>query len=256
MKKTPEQIRKTVDSAVYNQQIITFVTYMLTDYGEETLRIALSGILERYGRMDIFDIAYTAAKELIINGTKANLKRILFKKMNLDMTDEDDYNKGMDYFRANLTEDKIRSYKNHFKESNLPVITTIYYSPNVLNIKVKNNFTLLPIEEKRIREKFSNATSFANLFDFFMEYGEQAEGAGLGITMVGILLDQSGIDKHAFTLYSSRKYNETIAKLEIPLTEDYIPKRVKFSQEMEESGKSPDMLRAEFHYTFKDFKKR
>jgi hypothetical protein len=255
VKKTDSQIRKIVDEAVLQQKTITLVTYTLSDYGEQTLKIMLAGILEKYNRIDLFDIAYTAAKELIINGTKANLKRIIFGKMNLNPHDEEEYNTGMDFFRENLTEQKIRGYRNSFRERNLPVTVTLYYSPNVLNIKVKNHFPLLPIEEKRIREKFSNTTSFANLFDFFMEYGDNTEGAGLGITMVGILLDQSGIDKHAFTLYSSLKYNETIAKLEIPLIEDYVSKRHKFEIEMEESGMDKAKMREEFHYTFRDFEK-
>ena len=88
-----------------------------------------------------------------------------------------------------------------------------------------------------------------------MEYGEHAEGAGLGITMVGILLDQSGIDKHSFTLYSSEKYNETIAKLEIPLVDDYISKRTKFNNELAETSSTMEQLRKKFHYTYKDFEK-
>ena len=253
MRKTESQLRDIVGTAVQNQQTISLVTYMLSDYGEQTLKVMLAEILEKYNRIDLFDIAYTSAKELIINGTKANLKRIIFGKMNLNPYDEEENNKGMDYFRENLSEQKIRGYRSSFRENDLPVTVTLYYSPNVLNIKVKNNFPLLPIEEKRIREKFSNSTSFANLFDFFMEYGDHAEGAGLGITMVGILLDQSGIDKHAFTLYSSEKYNETVAKLEIPLVDDYISKRHKFEMECGNQGMDPQEMRMEFHYTYRDF---
>ncbi|MGL4368380.1 MAG: hypothetical protein ACRCUT_01715, partial [Spirochaetota bacterium] len=152
--------------------------------------------------------------------------------------------------------EKIRRYRNSFKDRNLPVTATFYYSPNVLNIKIKNNFILSPVEEKRIRENFAKSTSFASLFDFFTEYGDQTEDAGLGITMVGILLDQSGIDKHAFTLYSSTKYNETIAKLEIPLIDDYISKRQMFDIECREMAVSPEQLRKEFHYTYRDFTRR
>jgi hypothetical protein len=250
-----EKIRQTVNDAVKNQQIISFVTYTLTDYGEMLLKEILLGILERYNRSDLFDIAYTAAKELVINATKANLKRVLFKQMNLDINDIDDYETGMEYFRKFLTSQTLKSYYSRLRENKIPVTTTLYYNMNVLNIKVKNNFMLESIEEKRIRERFATATSFSSLFDFFMEYGENAEGAGMGITMVGILLDQSGIDKHAFTLYSSAKYHETIAKLEIPLVDYYIPKRKKFEMEIDDSEMTPEDLRAEFHYTYRDFRR-
>ncbi|HEY1406657.1 MAG TPA: hypothetical protein VF857_08620 [Spirochaetota bacterium] len=256
MRISEQEIERKVDKAVQNQQVISFVTYTLSEYGEMMLKVILREILEKYNRTDLFDIAYTSAKELIINATKANLKRVLFKQMNLNMNNESDYETGMDYFRQSLTEDKIRSYRSRFKENSLPVTTTLYYNMNVLNIKVKNNFMLEEIEERRIRERFSHATSFSSLFDFFMEYGENAEGAGMGITMVGILLDQSGIDKHGFTLYSSPKYHETIAKLEIPLVDYYLPKRKKFDMEVEDTGMPPDELRKEFHYTYRDFRNK
>jgi len=249
------QIAGKVDNAVNSQKVISFRTYTLTEYGEMTLKTILQGILENYNRIDLFDIAYTSAKELIINATKANLKRVLFKQMNLDLNNPHDYEIGMECFRSNLTEDKIRSFRDKFKENNLHVTTTLYYNMNVLNIKVKNNFMLEPFEERRIRDRFAHATSFSSLFDFFMEYGENSEGSGLGLTLVGILLDQSHIDKHAFTLYSSHKYHETIAKLEIPLVDYYIPKRQKFDMEVEELGISPEELRDEFHYTYKDFRR-
>ena len=123
------------------------------------------------------------------------------------------------------------------------------------NIKVKNNFPLLPIEESRIRDKFQKATSFSSLIDFFMEYGDSTEGAGMGITMVGILLDQSGINKHSFSLYSSEKYNETVAKIEIPLHDGYISKREMFQRELREKGITPDEFRKSFTYNYKHFDK-
>jgi hypothetical protein len=250
-----KELRNTIEQAVREQRIITFVTYMLSGYGEETLRAILSGILEHYGRTDLSDIAYMSAKELVLNATKANLKRVLFKQLQLDMNDSDDYEMGMKYFKTYLTDDSIRNYKSRFHENSLPVTTTFYYNPNVLNIKVKNNFLLEPLEEKRIRDRFQQATSFSSLFDFYAEYGEMAVSTGPEITMVGMLFDRSGIDRHAFTLYSSKKYNETIAKLEIPLVEYYVPKRKKFLLEMEELGINADELRKEFHYTYRDFKR-
>ena len=179
----------------------------------------------------------------------------MFKRLGLNIDSPEEYEKGMAYFKENLSEDKIVNYKDDFKKYNFPVIATFYYSPDVLNIKIKNSFPLLEVEEERIRDKFRKATSFSSLIDFFMEYGDSTEGAGMGLTMVGILLDQSGIDRHSFSLYSSQKYQETIAKLEIPLTANYISKRKKFQLEMEAKGIIADELRKTFKYNYKEYKK-
>ncbi|MEM7183229.1 MAG: hypothetical protein AAF518_20120, partial [Spirochaetota bacterium] len=173
----------------------------------------------------------------------------------LDIRNPEHYEKGIQYFKENLTEDKIINYKDEFKKYDLPVLATFYYSQDVLNIKVKNSFPLLEVEEKRIRDKFRKATSFSNLIDFFMEYGDSTEGAGMGLTMVGILLDESGIDKHNFSLYSSDKYKETIAKLEIPLSDNYITKRQMFQKQLDSQSISAEELRKSFKYNYKEYKK-
>ena len=253
MKKSEEELQKIVQEAVDKRKIISLVTYVISDYGEKQLNIIISTILKKYNREDLLDIAYTSAKELVINASKANLKRVLFERLSLNIEDEKDYVTGMNYFASHLSENKIRSYGQSFKEKNLPVTATFYYSPDVLNIKVKNNFKLEPMEEQRIRDKFDKATSFASLLDFYVEHVDHTEGAGMGLTMVGILLDQSGIDKHSFSLYSSEKYNETAAKLEIPLSSNYVPKRKAFELEMEKRNIDTRDLRKSFSYTYKDF---
>jgi len=245
MPQTEAGIRQDVERSLDKNDIITFRTYYLSDYGEMVLRVIASSILERFGRSDLMDIVYSAAKELIINATKANLKRVVFTELGLDLLSPSEYEKGMHIFKERLVEDKVKEYEKVFKEMDYPVVTTFYYWPNVLNIKVKNSFMLLPEEEKKIRSKFERAHSFANLLDFYMEYGDDTEGAGLGLAMVGILLDESGIDKHAFTLYSNQ-YNETAARLEIPLTKDYVPRRVLFERERAKSGLSADEFRKIF----------
>lgn len=253
--KTQAELESIIGKAVESEKIISLKTYFLSDYGENILNLMSSTVLKKYDRMDLMEIAYTSAKELVINATKANLKRVLYKKLNLDITNQEDYEKGIQYFKENLTEDKIINYKDDFKKYDLPVIATFYYSSDVLNIKVKNSFPLLEREEQRIRDKFHKATSFSSLIDFFMEYGDSTEGAGMGLTMVGILLDQSGIDKHNFSLYSSDKYKETIAKLEIPLNENYITKRQMFARQLQEKDISAEELRKTFKYNYKDYKK-
>ncbi len=231
----------------------SFVLYNLTDEQEKSINCLLELILEKYGRKDLLDIVYSSTKEMIINATKSNLKRLVFKTLGLNINKDSDYREGMVFFKSFLNEKTLTEYENNFKQNNLPITVTIYFSPFVLNIKVKNNFTLLPVEEKRIRDKFGKASVYSNLFEFFTEYGDETEGAGMGLTLVGILLDQSGISKHSFVLYSSETYKETIAKIEIPLSKEYISKRQAFSREMQEKDIPALELRKGFEYNFKKF---
>ncbi|MCP5483482.1 MAG: hypothetical protein H7A21_18745 [Spirochaetales bacterium] len=243
---TTTEIERSVALAVEEARPVSLVTYFLTDRGEGMLHAICRALLEARGRPDLLDIVYTAAKELILNGTKANVKRVLFREQGLDAANEADYRRGMDLFKGELREERIAAYRSRFKEYDLPVTATFYGNPLVLNIKVKNNFPLLPQEEQRIREKFDRAQSFSSLIDFYTEHADESEGAGLGLTMVGLLLDESGIDKHAFTLYSNPIYGETAARLEIPLSDEYVPKRKRFEIEREEHDLSSDEFRRRF----------
>ena len=245
MSKTDAELKEMLQKAVANRNIISLKTYYLSDYGEKVLNEISGAILDKFGRSDLKDIVYTSAKELIINATKANLKRVIFKEMNLDPDIKEDYEKGMKVFKENLMEEKIKKYKKAFKDLNFSVVATFYFQEKVLNIKVKNNFTLYPLEEERIRAKFQKAGSFSSLLDFFVEHGDETEGAGLGLTMVGILLDESGIDRHSFTLFSN-KYNETAAKLEIPLQEDYVSRRIVFEEELSKTNMTAEEFRKVF----------
>lgn len=227
---------------VNNEQIISLVTYVLSDYGETLLNLTAQTVLEKYNRTDLMEIVYTSAKELVINATKANLKRLIFSENKINPANEEDYARGVALLKEQLNEANLIASKSKLQERELKVTATLYFNENSFNIKVKNNFPLLPVEELRIREKFHTAQSFSSLLDYYMHYGDDTEGAGLGLTMVGILLDESGIDKHNFTL-SSNVFNETAAKLEIPLRPDYPGKRKIFESEWKNSGLPLDEFR-------------
>ncbi len=234
---------------VNNEQIISLVTYVLSDYGETLLNCTARTVLEKYNRIDLMEIVYTSAKELVINATKANLKRLIFSENKIDPENEQDYARGVSLLKENLNEANLIASKSKMRERDLKVTATLYFNENSFNIKVKNNFPLLPAEELRIREKLQKAQSFSSLLDYFMRYGDDTEGTGLGLTMVGILLDESGIDKHNFTL-SSNVFNETAAKLEIPLRPDYPGKRKLFEDEWKNSGLSLDEFREKYREAY------
>ena len=237
MRKTREQIEEMTVRALAKGQVITFVTHYLTDYGEMILHAVTETLLREFNRLDLLDVVYTGIKELVMNATKANLKRVIIKEQGFDSDDPEQYEECMRLFKRNIAEDKIRSYKKSFRDHNLPVTVTFYYATGkALMLKIKNNFTLLPQEEERIRDKFASAEQYTDILQFYTNHADETEGAGMGLSLVGILLHQSGIDKHQFSIYSSKRYKETIARLEIPLVTNYEPRRARFQRELEESG--------------------
>ncbi|MDV6234375.1 hypothetical protein CH379_001865 [Leptospira ellisii] len=219
-----------VDSAISREIPVSLITYVLTPKGEKKLKYIIQGILTRYDRLDLTELLYTSSKELIVNATKAAIKRILFKESKLDIESSEDYRKGMESFHSSLSDKKFPFYREKMKEHDLAIKVTFYFNQHRIILKILNNFPLTDQEEKRVREKFRISRDFDNLFEFFMKFGDSTEGAGLGITMVEILVAQSGFDRHLFTIYSRKGISQTVARVEIPLREDYIPRRWKFAK--------------------------
>ncbi|WP_040506712.1 hypothetical protein [Leptospira wolbachii] len=207
-----------VDRAVALGKKVSMITYVMGDIGEAKLKYILFRILGSVGREDLMELFYTAAKELIVNSTKAAIKRIIFGELKLNIQNLQDYEEGMKFFKSSLNERKFPAYKKQMRESGLFVKITCIYKKDKINLEIRNNFPLLPIEAERVKEKFINAKKYDNLFEFFMEHGDSTEGAGMGITMVEILLSQSGFDRRLLSIYSSERKKETVARVEVHLS--------------------------------------
>ena len=221
-----KQAIETINNAVAKNKTISLVTWTLTDYGESLLHYIAATILNQAGKSELIDIVYPSVKELVINATKANMKRVFFDDQKIDPNNPEDYDRGMSLFKQTLTEEMIGRHKQDFIDRNYKITVTFYYTDQVLNIKVKNNFALLKREEERIREKFKNAQSFSSLLDFYMAHGDDTEGAGLGLALVIMLIKDAGFDPDYFRVFT--RDNSTVARLEFPLLRDYIPIRQKW----------------------------
>lgn len=214
-----EEQKKAIQTAIQNGRKLSIITYVLGDKGESKLKYIIYSILKHYGREDLMELIYTSAKELIANSTKAAIKRMIFQEMNLNIMNLNDYNVGMEKFKEYLNDKKFPAYKEKMKKNNFFIKITLAHCKDYIRLYVINNFFLIPVEEERVIEKFQHAKKFDNLFEFFMAHGDTTEGAGMGITMVEILLTQSGYDRNNFKILSSPTANITIARVDIPLND-------------------------------------
>ena len=99
-----DQALALIRSGVEKQKIISIVSYVLSPYGEYLIESVCKEILSKYNREDILSIVYPAAKELAVNGTKANLKRAIFREQGMDPENDTEYSRGMRFFKEKLNE--------------------------------------------------------------------------------------------------------------------------------------------------------
>ncbi|MCS6984845.1 MAG: hypothetical protein NZM25_06960 [Leptospiraceae bacterium] len=221
-----QDIYRQLEKAIEQLRPIKIRAYAILPATEEALNFITSTILNKYNRPDLQGPVYTAVKELAINGAKANIKHILFWELGLNMDDDQEYEKGMAVFKENLSESWVLEYALKARDKKLYVDIVFDYNPDRLIVEVINNRPISPKEDVRIRAKFAKSMKYDDIAQFFLEGGDSSEGAGMGIVLVTMLLKAQGIDPHLFTIRSNYR-DSTIAKVEFPLHDKYIPERLR-----------------------------
>jgi len=216
-------VERNLQIAVDDGKVIRVISYAMSSDVENTLDKIVSRILDKYGRPDLKSLVYTCTKELAINGTKANLKRIFFLENGLDIALEEDYEKGMDLYKNNMQEEITLQYGIKAKQQGLFVKISFVYNEDVLKIEVTNNTGITKQEEKRLREKLKKTMKYDDLMQYYLDNSDDTEGSGMGIALIIILLKGEKIDPNLFRMCINE--NITTAKIEIPMSEAFVNQR-------------------------------
>ena len=226
-KKLPDyfDIEKNIYLAIDNGKVIKVISYSMSDDIEKKMDYIIESILKKYNKEAFKSLIYTAVKELAINGTKANLKRIFFEEKGLDLFNPEDYEKGMAEYKNYMNERMALKYGQLAKKKGLYVRISFYHEPNGIRIEVVNNTPITPQEEKRLREKMAKIMKYETLMDFYMENQDNTEGAGMGLALVTTMLRSENIDPNLFRIMT--KEDRTIARIEIPFNDKFVTQRSK-----------------------------
>lgn len=222
-------LRNKIDDAIEKFQPIKIRLYALLPKTEEELNYITTKILDMAERDDLISAVYTAVKELALNGAKANIKRIFFEEQKVNLDNDEEYNQNLKGFKAELNTSKIHDYAIKAKDRNLYVDVNFDYTKDRLILKVVNNSALSKQEDERIRKKFKDGNKYDNIAEFYMDTMDNAEGAGMGITLIMMLLKSEGIDPHLFTIVSDFQ-TKTEAKLEFPFQDTHMSSRDQFEK--------------------------
>jgi len=218
-----------IDRAIAADKPIKIRAYAILPVTEEGMNYIAENVLLKYNREDLLAPVYTAVKELAINGAKANIKKILFQEKRISMDDEEEYEQGMKMFRDQLSEDWIFDYAFRARKEDLYVDILYDFNPHRLIIEVVNNRAITEREDSRIRQKFQKAMQYDDIAQFYMDGGDESEGAGMGIVLVTMLLRAQGVDPHLFTIRSNY-VDSTVAKIEFPISKHYRTSRERFAK--------------------------
>jgi len=187
----------------YNTQAITkFINSLFIKVLSQNDMNYLQGMIE------------TIIREMVINAVKANSKRVYFKKMNLDINNALQYQQGMENFKAYMISN-MNSIPVELKDSGYKVELYLKKTGQGFKIVVKNNASLLPFEEERIKLRIEKAREYTDFTDIYMDISDDQEGEGLGIPLTVLFLKNSGFSDNSFSIKSGVDYTESV--LDIPL---------------------------------------
>ncbi len=200
--------------AARNSIPLVIQSALLPPETEVLLEEILTVFLGELGQQDLKDHLAYCLKELTGNAKKANTKRCYFQENGWDITKLEDYEQGMVSFKKDTLAD-IGRYFALQEQAGLHIRITFLIRNSTLYIAVKNNVAMTPTEMARAQERIAQARTFNTMEEAFVDVLDDAEGAGLGIVILVLMLRKMGLPEKAYHLASNK--TETVATLQIPM---------------------------------------
>jgi putative nucleotidyltransferase with HDIG domain len=122
----------------------------------------------------------------------------------------------MDSFKEE-TLSNIAHYLQMQKEKGLYIKIILQIKRNTIYIEIRNNSKITRSEEIRIHDKLARSRQYSSLEEAMSQLLDDAEGAGLGLVILALMLKKMGLNDDCFSIKSTDKY--TIASISIPLDE-------------------------------------
>lgn len=217
------------DEIIENENRLVVRAYGLTRSTEDFLRQYLRRILKETGKPELAAALEIILKELTMNAAKANFKKIFFAENRLRIDDPEHYEKGMARFRETFSEEAFKQYRKKAQAAELLVLISVDHDPDRVILEIRNNVPMTPEEEKRAREKLRLAMSYDDLGQFILDNADETEGAGLGIMLCLTTMRSSSINPRLLSISTDFR-THTLARVEVPLHEGYIPTRMRYAQ--------------------------
>jgi hypothetical protein len=199
-------------------------------YLKDRIFLKIKAILDKNNRSDLLDLTYTVVKELVVNASKGLMKRIFFAEQNLNIDDPAQWEKGTSLFKEQLREERLKEYLFKAHSLNFKVRVRYVYNRDGMSVEVINNTPIPAIDEKRMRQKLGSAMKFDSLADFYTAHADNLEGAGIGLAFIIIMLKNQGFDPQYLRI--GNQDEETVGRVEIPFSANYVPIRERKYQTM------------------------
>jgi hypothetical protein len=206
---------KTINNSIKDGYGFVIQTYTLADDTDEKIQKILTAILDKFNKGDIYVPLFSCIKELLANALKANARRILIDDGII--TNPDNSREVAEKVRTVINDKALADFGTKARQRGLSAKIHFRIQGKSLAISVINNTPLLINEIDRINDKIDKCREYDDIAKYYMENPDPtAEGMGLGLSMVVILLKTITGTKTDFNLSSDCRY-KTAAQINVIL---------------------------------------
>jgi len=195
---------------------LTVTSFKLPRKTEMQIDDMLSAYLEELGQSQLHDHLAYCLKELAVNAKKANTKRVYFDEKKLNINDRKDYELGMQNFKQE-TLDNSEYWLEQQKKKGLYIKFLFHPMGRIFKISIKNNVEITRKEQMRVYDRIARSRAFESLEETFAEVLDDAEGAGLGIVILVLMLRKMGLDEESYEIEGEDGI--TTASITVPINE-------------------------------------
>ncbi len=203
------------DTKLKNGEDFSFKSFGPRKETDDELLAFLTELCEFYKIPGFVSIFFTLIKDLVLNGYKANFKRVFFLENKMNIQSPVEYELGVRRFKSLLQQGKTTGYLEKAERLGFFVETRFQHNPTEISVEVRNNNPLAKGEMTKIKHSLFHAQNYNDIMEYFIERGDNSEGEGIGIALCVILLKGEGISTENFKIFSNE--TETVASLRIPL---------------------------------------
>ena len=224
MESTKENWEAKIDEAKMKKAIllglpITISMFAMTHETRLYMESVLSVFFRSAGQEKLNNHIAYCVHELTANAQKANIKRMYFSDLELDLLNPDDYKEGMLHFRK-ITMNNVEYYLRLQKDKELYVRLVLQVRKNIICVEVRNNVIATRTELIRIHDRLARTRQYKTLEEALSQVFDETEGAGLGLVILILMLKKIGLDEDCFDISVTDK--ETVARIIIPLTQVHL----------------------------------
>lgn len=201
----------------------------MTDQSFTSLAPLLNRLLSELDIGFLNDLVFIILKEITSNCSKANAKRIFFDTKKLDIRDADQYRRGMEDF----TTEVLGNWKGFLQKNSVSdyyIKLTFQLKKDHLALEIENNAEILSHEWERIQARLAYFEQNKNLDNTLDSIRDESEGAGLGIVLIKVLLNNANISPDHFELTSGS--GVTRSTLKIPRIVSPDDKRIQIKEKI------------------------